>query len=50
MNRAAVYERAMAILREADGDLFTRMLAEEYQLWLTVGAASQQGASAVVPG
>ena len=40
----------MAILREADSDLFTRMLTEEYQLWLTVGAASQDGPSAVLPG
>ena len=37
MNRPAAYDRAMAILREADSDLFTRMLTEEYQLWLAVG-------------
>jgi hypothetical protein len=49
MNRPAAYDRAMAILREADSELFTRMLTEEYQLWLTVGAAaSQQGSSAVL--
>ncbi len=50
MNRPAAYDRAMAILREADSDLFTRMLTEEYELWLTVGAASQQESSAVSPG
>jgi hypothetical protein len=44
MNRPAAYDRAMAILREADSELFTRILTEEYQLWLTVGtAASRQG-------
>ena len=49
MNRPAAYDRATAILREADCDLFTRMLAEEYQLWLAVGAAtSQDGSSAGV--
>jgi excisionase family DNA binding protein len=32
MNRPAAYDRAMAVLREADSDLFTRMLTEEYQL------------------
>ena len=51
MNRPAAYDRAMAILREADSELFTRMLTEEYQLWLTVGtAASQRGSSAGLPG
>jgi hypothetical protein len=51
MNRPAAYDRAMAILREANSDLFTRMLTEEYQLWLTVGtAASQHRSSAVLPG
>jgi hypothetical protein len=38
----------MAILREADSELFTRMLTEEYQLWLAIGtAAAQQRSSAV---
>jgi hypothetical protein len=51
MNRPAAYDRAMAILREAESDLFTRMLTEEYELWLTVGtAASQRGSSAGLPG
>ena len=51
MNRPTAYDRAMAILREADSDLFTRMLTEEYQLWLTVSAAAaQHGSSAVPPG
>jgi hypothetical protein len=39
MNRPRAYARAMAALREADSDLFIRMLAEEYQLWLTVAAS-----------
>ena len=48
MNRPAAYDRAMAILREADSELFTRMLTEEYQLWLAIGtAAAQQRSSAV---
>jgi hypothetical protein len=50
MNRPTAYDRAMAILREADSDLFTRMLTEEYQLWRAVGTASQRGSSAVLPG
>ena len=50
MNRPAAYDRAMAVLREADCDLFTRMLTEEYQLWLIVGAAaSQQESTAAFP-
>ncbi len=43
---AGCLDRAMAILREADSDLFTRMLTEEYQLWLAVGAAGTPHASA----
>jgi hypothetical protein len=51
MNRPTAYDRAMAILREADSELFTRVLTEEYQLWLAVGsAASQRESSAVLPG
>ena len=46
MNRPAAYDRAMAVLREADNDLFTQMLAEEYRLWLAVSAAGTPGASA----
>jgi hypothetical protein len=38
MNRAAAYDRAMAVLRDADSDLFTSMLTEEYQLWLLAAA------------
>jgi hypothetical protein len=45
MNRPAAYDRAMALLREADSDLFTQMLAEEYRLWLAVSAARTPGAS-----
>jgi hypothetical protein len=48
VNRPAAYDRAMAVLREADSDLFSRMLTEEYRLWLSVGAAGTPDAS--VPG
>jgi hypothetical protein len=34
MSAPRAADRAMAALREADGDLFARLLAEEYQLWL----------------
>src|ERR1039458_9312640 len=44
MNRPAAYDRAMAILREANSDLFTRMLTEESQLWLAVDPAGTPGA------
>jgi hypothetical protein len=49
MNRPAAYDRAMAVIREADSDLFTQMLAEEYRLWLAVSAAGTPGASAGCP-
>lgn len=46
MNRPAAYDRAKAVLREgeADSDLFTRLLTEEYQLWLAVGPAEHRPA------
>jgi hypothetical protein len=28
------WDRAVAVIREADADLFTRLLTEEYRLWL----------------
>jgi hypothetical protein len=34
MSRPRAADRAMAALREAKGDLFARLLTEEYQLWL----------------
>lgn len=38
------YDRAVAVVREGNADLFARLLAEEYQLWLTAsGAAAQAG-------
>ena len=45
MNRPTAYDRAMAVLRDADSALFTRMLTEEYQLWLTVSPAHTPSAS-----
>jgi len=38
MNRPRAADRAMAALREANSDLFARLLAEEYQLWLIAAA------------
>ena len=34
MSAPRAADRAMAALREADGELFERLLTEEYQLWL----------------
>jgi hypothetical protein len=34
------YDRAIAAVRDGDADLFARLLAEEYQLWLAVSAAA----------
>jgi hypothetical protein len=45
MNQPTAYDRAMAILRDDDSDLFTQMLTEEYQLWLTVSATATPSAS-----
>jgi AraC-like DNA-binding protein len=36
MAPAKAYDRAIAAVREGDADLFARLLAEEYQLWLAV--------------
>ena len=33
MSRPRAADRAMAAVREANGDLFARLLTEEYQLW-----------------
>lgn len=38
MSRPRAADRAMAALREANSDLFARLLAEEYQLWLVAAA------------
>jgi hypothetical protein len=38
MSRPRAADRAMAALREANSDLFARLLAEEYQLWLIATA------------
>jgi hypothetical protein len=44
MTPAKAYDRAMAAVRDGDPDLFARLLAEEYQLWLVVsGAAGPAG-------
>jgi hypothetical protein len=44
MNQPTAYDRAMAILRDADSGMFTQMLTEEYQLWLTVSTARTSSA------
>ena len=41
MSRPRAADRAMAALREAKGDLFARLLTEEYQLWLIASAADE---------
>ncbi|HUY45473.1 MAG TPA: hypothetical protein VMV92_07075 [Streptosporangiaceae bacterium] len=38
MNPPRAADRAMAALREANSDLFARLLTEEYQPWLTATA------------
>jgi len=44
MTVAKAYDRAIAAVREANADLFARLLAEEYQLWLAVsGGAAPAG-------
>jgi hypothetical protein len=46
MTPAKVFERAVAAVRDRDPDLFARLLAEEYQLWLWLavsGAAAPAG-------
>ena len=40
MPKARAYDRAMAGIRKANGDLFTEILTREYELWLAVGARS----------
>ena len=39
MSRPRAADRAMAALREAKSELFSRLLAEEYQLWLIAAGA-----------
>lgn len=41
MNQQRATARAMAALREANGDLFDRLLTEECQLWLVASAADE---------
>ena len=48
LDSAATLSQLRGILREAD--LFIQLLIEEHQLWLAVSAASQEGASAMLPG
>jgi hypothetical protein len=44
MTPAKAYDRAIAAVRDGDPDLFARLLAEEYQLWLAVsGDAAPAG-------
>lgn len=44
MTTAKAFERAIAAVRHGDADLFARLLAEEYQLWLAAsGTAAPAG-------
>jgi hypothetical protein len=44
MTPAKAHDRAIAAVRDRDADLFARLLAEEYQLWLAVsGPAAPAG-------
>lgn len=40
MSTAKAYDRAIAVIREANADLFARLLTEEYGLWLAVSSDS----------
>ena len=40
MSPPKAHERATAAIRDSDADLFARLLAEEYQLWLSVSGAA----------
>jgi hypothetical protein len=46
MNPPRAADRALAALREANSDLFARLLTEEYQLWLAATATGPPGRSA----
>jgi hypothetical protein len=44
MASSKAYDRAVAVVRDGNADLFARLLAEEYQLWLVAsGAAAPAG-------
>lgn len=45
MPPAKAYDRAVAAIRERYADLFARLLAEEYQLWMAVSCAASSQAS-----
>ena len=45
MPPAKAYDRAIAAVRERYADLFARLLAEEYQLWMAVSRAAGSQAS-----
>jgi len=40
MTPPKAYDRAIAAVRDGNADLFARLLAEQYQLWLTVSSAT----------
>ena len=47
MSRPRAADRAMAAVREANGDLFARLLTEEYQLWrIAIGTPGHGSADA----
>ena len=39
MAASKAYDRAVAVVRDGNADLFARLLAEEYQLWLVASGA-----------
>lgn len=50
MTTRRAWERATAELRNASADLFARLLAEEYRLWLTGAGDAAAGQSCVAAG
>ena len=42
MPEPRAYDRAMAILRETESELFTQLLAHEYKMWLAVSDSGDQ--------
>lgn len=43
MSKPKAYDRAMAAIREADTGLFTRLLVDEYEVWLEVSGKTEGG-------
>jgi hypothetical protein len=49
MTVAKAYDRAIAAVRKAEADLFARLLAEEYQLWIAVPSHRDPAQALTVP-